>query len=234
MLVLDYLTSVKDFFAYNKVSPESETIAYVLDQLPSFTYDGSSITVAQESPIYLHNRLGQILVAIDVHNKLSYSERSKIPFILTGSNLLLSMIRRDDNGDKALSLPISYNQILGSSPGTFDKESIKQQISTLIDKLSRTCVYIVMPILLFKNFINTLLDNAIIVLIGYSMFGLLFSKIELKTCIRMTMFASGIDALISPIIDLAMPQFNMLPVIIKAWSAFLLGKGTLAIHRNNR
>ncbi|MFK8039941.1 MAG: hypothetical protein AB8B67_01170 [Rickettsiaceae bacterium] len=96
-------------------------VEQIIDQLPEMYYNGKIISAKNLSePKIILDSNGNKIIAIDLNNKMNYSEKSSIPLTLTSSNLLISL----NINDRHRNITIEYPKLLGNQPELLSKDNI--------------------------------------------------------------------------------------------------------------
>lgn len=201
-------------------SKKIQDIDYISNQFPIIEYDGKSISTKEPNPIFLKSFNDYKIVAIDLDNKQTPNEKSRIPFVLNKNHFIINLF--DLSGSVIKSFSIKYTDILGDQPITLTQNDIKSIALSIIDKSSFAFIPLFFSALTGMIFFSSLLDKMPIIFLIY-IFSQLNSKIiPLKTCIRIVLFASGIFVLLQYIISITYPSMIFLLWFIQSWSNFLM------------
>jgi hypothetical protein len=229
--ILNIMLELKDYFVAGKQTKATIGIEYLIKQLPDIYYDDGTISIEEESPLYLYNSNGDKIAAIDPKALLSHSEKIRIPIILTSNKAILSLT--ESTNKKKFPISISYSKLFGSEQQVLTQEVIKKHFATLFSSAPTVLIYIMMPALAFFLFVFTLLENIFIIILVYLLTYIFGPQSSIKTCIRLVSFASGVSTLIHPIITATVPEFGDIVWIVKMWTNFLLFLGVLQVKREN-
>jgi hypothetical protein len=174
----------------------------------------------------LYNSGGQKIVAIDPTNKMTHQEKEKIPIIFTSNKITIVLNNKNRNN-----FSIEYTTLFGSEEQTLTQDSIKQQFASIFSTMPSIFIYIFMPILTILYFVSLLFEQSFIVILLYLLTNFFKLKSSMKTCIRCVMFASGVSALIHPVMIIFIPQAASLIWLFQLWSNVLLLLAMLKIAR---
>ena len=228
---LYYLGVLREATKGNTISPLAATFDHAMKQLPIINYNGSSISIVEDTPFYVKNQIGEEILAIDPENTLSYSQKTKIPVVFGKNkiNILLSDITKAEKGKK-VSFTLQYNQLLGSQPLFIDSEFLKNFLVNLLSKSINVFTYLMMPLLFLISFILTLLDRSLSVFLIYVVTMFSGPKLQLQTIIRLVLFSSGVAILIQPFVVFLIPSLGFLPSMIQTLANLFLFLGIVKIR----
>lgn len=230
-ILLNYAGKIKDYLDSNIISSETGDIDFVLSQIPTINFDGAEISIESDEEILTINNLGnRKFLIIDIDNKLTPSDRVKIPILLQKDQMRINLF--DQEGKTVNSLPIKYNKIFGSEPRTFTKENIKTAFSNILKFSSQLIIYIVFPVLTIIIMINTLLDKAFMILIILAFVKVVRIRRGFQDCVRVVLFASGFYVLFQFVALIGSVELNYLLRIIQTWSIFLMMGGIIKSNTN--
>ncbi|MCC8369207.1 MAG: DUF1189 domain-containing protein [Rickettsia endosymbiont of Oxypoda opaca] len=220
IFVLNYITTLKDYFDGKHLSKATENIEYIINQLPDIQYNGTKISLEEEEPLYLYSKNKNKIVAIDINNQLPLNEKSKIPIILTANKLIINLVEATTK--KKLTTDIEYFKIFGPNQKALTPEIVKKYCADSLDKIPGLFIYIGMPIILLFWFVTFLFEKSFIILLVYVLTNLFGPKTPMKICIRLVMFASGVPILLQPIITLLSPALGEVILFLQMFTVGLL------------
>jgi len=219
-IFLNYVNKVDSYFTNDEISQESLSIDRIIKQLPLMEYDGRSIKVLDNTPIFLNDNNGHKIIAIDPKIQLSPQDRVKIPIILGSDKIIINLF--NSQGTQHSASPIKYSQIFGNQPQTITQEVIKSIFSEIIKKSYKVFIYAMFPFIGLMIFINMLLEKSIIILALCFIMRIMNLKISMKSCIRVALFATGISALFQFVIVLVLPDAKTVFNVIQLWANLLM------------
>lgn len=222
---LNEAIKLKNYFNDNKMSKEAENIEYIINQLPEIDYNGSSISIKENTPLYINTIDNTKVLVLDPENKLNYNEKLQIPILLSSNKIVISFF--NVQGSTKSSIPINYNQIFDDTEKVLTKEVIKSNLAAIFNKVPRLFIYVVFPILFLLILFNALLEKGFVIALLFLITYLLKVKASLEDCIRMILFASGIIIFLQPITILFLPELSNLLWIIQIWTNLLMAIGIL-------
>ena len=225
IIFLNNINQIQDYLENNTISSKVENIDFVLNQIPPIEYDGKNITVDSDEPIIIKNKNGYNVLVIDPDNKTKPSDRNKIPLILTRDKMIFSLA--DSSGEVKNTFPIKFNQIFNQGQAVLTHEEIKSSFARLFDQAPRILVYLIFPLTGFLIFLNTFLDKAFFIIMIFFVTKLSGLAISMKTCIRLTMYASGFYALFQFVFILAASKYSSIVWIVQSWANILMILGIL-------
>ena len=226
IIFLHNIDKVQDYLKNNVISGKVENIDFILRQIPPIEYDGQNILVNSDEPILIKNKNGNNILAIDPNNKTKPSDRSKFPLILSQNKMIISLI--DSDGKVKNTFPIKFDQIFDKTPRVLTHEEIKSSFGRLLDQAPRVLVYMIFPLTGFLIFLNTFLDKAFFIVMIFLVTKISGFNIPMKTCIRLTMYASGFYALFQFIFILAASEYSSIVWIVQSWANILMILGILS------
>jgi hypothetical protein len=224
---LNYVTTLRDYFNHNKLTPYTANLEHIIKQLPEISYDGKNIKVEdEETPLFLYNSSEGKIGVVDPNNKLSFNDKSKIPIVFTKSKVIFSFIW----DKKKINLPFDYQLIFGSEPQILSSEQVKKHFGQIMSSLPTIFIYVLTPIVVILSFIATLLRASFMVTIIYLVTQAFGPQASIKTCIRMVLFSSGAHTLLEPIINALVPALSGFSWLILTWTSILLFLSILKIR----
>ncbi len=136
----------------------TETIDYYLEILPEMHWDGNKLTKDSKEEVIIKSESGKDIILVDLHNKLSSTNKSNYFLALTSNNL--------EFPKKGITLDLSF--ILGNKPiENVNKDSLLSNINTSIPIGFVTIMSITVFLgFWFSNIFFAALFAAIIVFIG--------------------------------------------------------------------
>lgn len=226
IIFLHNVDKIQDYLKYNIVSERVENIDFVIKQIPPIEYDGQNITVDSDEPIIIKNKNGNNVLVIDPDNKTKPSDRNKFPLILSQNKMIISLI--DSEGKVKNTFPIKFDQIFNQIPRVLTNEEIKSSLAKLLDQAPRVLVYMIFPLTGFLIFLNTFLDKAFFIVMIFLVTKISGLNLSMKTCIRLTMYASGFYALFQFIFLIAANEYSSIVWIVQSWANILMILGILS------
>lgn len=223
--ILSYIDNIRQYFSYGTISPTVVNLDHILSQFPELKYDGTKISIEQSEPIYINNIYNRPIVAIDPDNKISISDKAKIPILLTGRKLFFSSSDLQKNNVK--NFEFDYKQIFGNEGQVITQETIRVLLEKLFSSAPKVVIYGVFPLIWLLIFLNTCFEKTFIIIIIYLLANFMSIKVSIKTCIRIAMFASGVFVLLQPITLLIAPIYGNFIWIIQIWANLLMILGIL-------
>lgn len=231
IIFLHNVDKIQDYLKYNIVSERVENIDFVIKQIPPIEYDGQNITVNSDEPIIIKNKNGNNVLVIDPDNKTKPSDRNKFPLILSQNKMIISLI--DSEGKVKNTFPIKFDQIFNQIPRVLTNEEIKSSLAKLLDQAPRVLVYMIFPLTGFLIFLNTFLDKAFFIVMIFLVTKISGLNLSMKTCIRLTMYASGFYALFQFIFLIAANEYSSIVWIVQSWANILMILGILSATGKN-
>lgn len=220
VIILNYITSVKQYLDGSSSTAYISNIDFVLDQLPEIKYNGSEMIASDTNPIYLYDRYKRKVAILDLADQLSFKEKAKVPIIFTSKNIILSIIENIDH--KASNIPIAYSKIFGDQPKILNAYVIKKDLSDIFSYLPRILIYFVTPILVLIKFVTFLSEKSFLMILLFGITRIWIPSTTYKQCIRMALFTSGPVILLQPIVFLFFPEFISALWMIQMWCNFLM------------
>lgn len=225
IVILSYFSNINQYFTYGAISPDTINIDHIISQFPELKYDGTSISLENSDPVYINNTNNQTIVVIDPENKLSSSERAKIPVLLAKRKIILLFTDPQKNNIGNFSL--EYSKLFDQENTVISQETIKSFLEKAFNKAPLIVIYIMFPILALLIFFNNFLEKSFIIIAIYLLSNFLGTKSSMKTCIRLTMFSSGVLVLIQPFMLLIIPSYGSSVWILQLWANFLMVLGII-------
>lgn len=233
-LILTYLVNLKESFTSSTPSIVTANLEHLIKQLPPINYDGTNIAIQEETPIYLKDINERKIAAFDPNNQLSYAEKAKIPLVFTKNALVF----KQKNGElKTVAYSSSWLAKSGKfEPYTITQEDIKKTITNIFNSAPRFLIYAGLPTMIILCLVSMLIEKIFMVTLIYFFTLLLNVQTSIKTCTRLVLFASGVQALIQPIIIMPMivllPEASTLWFISMVWPDILLFAAILKLRRS--
>ncbi|WP_425363629.1 DUF1189 family protein [Candidatus Tisiphia endosymbiont of Hybos culiciformis] len=228
IVIFNYLLLLTDYFTENRLTKSTITIDYILKQLPEIYYDGTKILVDQDDPIYLLDEDGNKLAVIDSKNQLSYSEKLKIPILFSSNNITLTTIEITDKKKSIFS--IGYSKLFTADQKILTEEVIKKHFAKTLIQAPKIFIYILMPIIVAFRFVTILFEKSFIIILVYLLTNYFGPKSSWQTCIRITLFSSGVAILLQPMIVIFLPEFSSIIFCIQMFTSLLLLLAMLQIR----
>lgn len=220
------LGTIQDYLKNNVMSEKAEDIDFVLKQIPPIEYDGQKISADTNEPILIKNKNGANILAIDPNDKITQNVRNKFPIILLQKELIAKFI--DSDGDVKNTFPIKLDQIFGKEPKTLTNEEIKSGLTDLFDQAPRILIYIMFPLTGFLIVLITLLEKMFFIIMIFFVTKFSGLNISIKTCIRLTMYASGFYALFQFIFIFFAREYSSILWVVQTWANILMIMGILS------
>lgn len=225
------LDTIQGYLKNNIMSEKAEHIDFVLKQIPPIEYDGQKISVNTDEPILIKNKNGANILAIDPSNQITPNVQNKFPIILLQKEIIAKFI--DSDGDIKNTFPIKLDQIFGKDPKNLTNEEIKSSLAELLDQAPRILIYIMFPLTSFLIVLNTLLDKMFFIIMIFFVTKFSGLNIPIKTCIRLTMYASGFYALFQFIFILFAREYSSILWVAQTWANILMIMGILSATGKN-
>ena len=74
---LNYITTLRDYFNHDKLTPYTANLEHIIKQLPEISYDGKNIKVeSEETPLFLYNNNEGKIGVVDPNNKLNFNDKN--------------------------------------------------------------------------------------------------------------------------------------------------------------
>ncbi|WP_341749513.1 DUF1189 family protein [Candidatus Tisiphia endosymbiont of Sialis lutaria] len=228
IVIFNYLLVLTDYFTENRLTKGTITIEHILKQLPEIYYDGNKILVDQDEPIYLLDENGNKLAVIDSKNQLSYSDKIKIPILFGSNNITLTTVEITDKKKSMFS--IGYSKLFTPDQKILTEEVIKKHFAKTLIQAPKIFIYILMPIIIVFRFATILFEKSFIIILVYLLTNYFGPKSSWQTCIRITLFSSGIAILLQPIMVIFLPEFSSIIFFIQMFTSLLLLLAMLRIR----
>lgn len=223
--ILNYIDNIRQYFSYGIISPAVINLDHILSQFPELEYDGTKITLEQTEPIYINNIYNHPIVVIDPDNKISPSDKAKIPILLTSRKIFLSF--NDLQKNNVNNFQVDYKEILGNEGQVITQGTTRALLEKFFSGVPKIITYGAFPLLGLLIFLNTCFEKSLIIVIIYLLANFMSMKFPMKTCIRLVMFASGVFVLLQPIILIVAPIYGSFIWIIQMWANLLMILGIL-------
>lgn len=230
-IILSYFSNINQYFTYGAISPDTTNIDHIISQFPELKYDGSSISLENSDPVYINNTNNQPVVVIDPENKLPSSERAKIPVLLAKRKIILLFTDPQKNNIGSFSL--EYPKLFDQDNTVISQETIKSLLERSFNKAPTIIIYIMFPALALLIFFNNFLEKSFIIIAIYLLSNFVGTKSSMKTCIRVTMFSSGVLVLLQPFLLLILPSYGSAVWVIQIWANFLMVLGIIKFSNQN-
>ncbi|UCM85708.1 MAG: DUF1189 domain-containing protein [Rickettsia endosymbiont of Culicoides impunctatus] len=228
IVIFNYLLVLTDYFTENRLTKGTITIEHILKQLPEIYYDGNKILVDQDEPIYLLDENGNKLAVIDSKNQLSYSDKIKIPILFGSNNITLTTVEITDKKKSMFS--IGYSKLFTPDQKILTEEVIKKHFAKTLIQAPKIFIYILMPIIIVFRFATILFEKSFIIILVYLLTNYFGPKSSWQTCIRITLFSSGIAILLQPMMVIFLPEFSSIIFFIQMFTSLLLLLAMLRIR----
>ncbi len=223
------LLTIKGYLHTAPHSPVTAQLEYIIKDLPDIHYNGKSIFIEGENPIFLYDKIGRMVAVIDHKDKLSYAQKEEATIVFTSTKILISIV--ESPGRKHSKIPINYSTIFGTQSKLLTQDEIKGTLALLFNSMPTIFIYMGMPLLVLLRFISVLLEKSLLILLIYFLTGFFGPTTTIKDCIRLISFACGTNALIQPVIILIVPQLSGILWLIQSWAIFLLLGGVLQARK---
>ena len=231
VIFLNNVNEIRNYFNNDIISAKTENIDFVLKQLPAIDFDGQRISIEDNNPIFIKNKNGKNVIAIDPANQIKPSDRDKYPILLSKDKMIIKLI--NSQGEAQNTFPIKLDQIFNSAPQILSKEVVKSTFAKLFDHAPRLFIYMIFPLTGFLIFLNTFLDKSFFIVMIFFVSRISKINIPMKSCIRLSMYASGFYALFQFIFTLAAPEYSSIIWFIQTWSNILMILGILSATGKN-
>lgn len=196
---------------------DSKAIEHILSQMPEIKYSGYEISSQAEMPYFINDLEGHKVAAFDLTGELTFSERAKIPVILTKNNMIIYIITQ-----KGLrNFSFAYSQFFGKDSAVFTASSVRDYLVKVCD-ISVLFYVVIIPIVAILGFVA--LAFKLIVPVGVLYFLLNFYGVDatLTKVIRLCMFSSGAFVISCIMIALLFPELIFLADIIYIFAGVLM------------
>jgi hypothetical protein len=225
-IFLYQLDRIQDYLKNNVMSEKAEHIDFVLKQIPPIEYDGQKILIDADEPILIKNKNGTNILAIDPNNKINPNDSNKFPIILSQKKIIAKLI--DSDGEVKNTFPIDLDQIFDKESKTLTNEEIKSSFAKLFDQAPRVLIYMIFPLTGFLIALNTILDKAFFIIMIFFVTKFSGLNLSMKTCIRLTMYASGFYALFQFIFIFFAREYSSILWVVQTWANILMILGILS------
>jgi len=230
-LFLNNANKINSYLKDNIFSSNVAIIDHILGQIPDLNYDGEAISFDEEAPLLISTPDNVQILAVDPENKLTPSERSKIPILMNNKNILISLF--DNDGEVYKILPIKYNQIFGPDAQIITQSAIKTHFSNLLSRIPFIVIYLGFPLFVLVLFFKALMNQLFSVLFLYMISYFFSLKITFTTCFRMILFANGMVILLEPLIFITLPNLVGLVRLFDLWTGLLMCVAILGVHNKS-
>lgn len=222
-LLASILSSVKfitnlSYIEESLLHKNNSYFEHMLRQLPEIKYDGKIISTEVETPYFITDSASRKIIAIDTEGKLSFNQRSKIPVILTKTNITFLIYY---NGDKSDEFSVSYKNLLGNESFVITESFFREYMIKTIKKNNYIWIY-TLPIMCVIYLIKVLVKSTMPILLLYFLSNLYNVKLTTQDSCRLVMFSSGVFLLSNSILNLLFPSMILISEIIHVISAYLL------------
>jgi hypothetical protein len=231
IIFLHNVDKIQDYLKHNIASERVKNIDFVIKQIPPIEYDGQNITIDSDEPIIIKNKSGSNALVIDPDNKTKPSDRNKFPLILLQNKIIISLINSE--GKVQNTFPVKFDQIFGQTPRVLTNEEIESSLAKLLDQVPRVLVYMIFPLTVFLIFLNTFSDKVFFIAMIFLVTKISGLNLSIKTCIRLTMYASGFYALFQFIFLIAANEYSSIVWIVQSWTSVLMILGILSATGKN-
>lgn len=203
------LEKIQRYFVDNS----NEAVEYIFSQVPDLNYDGQKITTNITLPHFIYDLHMRKFAAIDFDGELSGNDRAKIPIILTQKNIIISVI--ETAAAKRDNITLDYVTIFGHEPRILTATGIKEYFAYILSYSTRVFIYLIMPLLILARFVGLILEKTLAITAVYILSNVLGSSVTVQTACRLVMFSSGLSVLTQPIINIFIPQFAYLTLLLQ-------------------
>lgn len=231
ILFLNHIDKIRDYLNNNIISTKVENIDFVVKQIPPINFDGQRISIDNPNTIFIKNKNGSSVLAIDPNNQIKPGERNKFPLILSADKMIIKLM--DAQGEVKNTFPIKLDQIFDSTPQILTQEEIKSSFAKLFDLAPRIFIYMIFPLTGFLIFLNTFLDKSFFIIMIFFIARISKINIPMKSCIRLAMYASGFYALLQFVFILVANDYSSIIWAIQTWSNILMILGILSATGKN-
>ena len=221
IFLLNYNNNLILYLSGQKDSPKLQVIGNFLEEFPILQYDGKSMVLpdASTEKIALNNKT----FVLDIDNKLTPSEITKIPIVLRKNNINVTLM--DNKGKMIENFIMNYPDLIGKTPQIIDSSYLKNQILEIANSLPRVIIYNIFPIasvLIYCNIVFEKIFLIFLLFVGTKFFG---SGNDFKSAVRVVLFSSGFTVLFGHIAVL-LPFFGDYIIYgIQLWINFLMLAG---------
>lgn len=189
---------------------DNKSLEHILSQVPEMKYNGSILSTEVDTPYFISDLGGRRIAVIDLDGDLSFIDKSKIPVVLTKSNMIIYL---SNASGKNSGMPIVYSNLLGKDPWVITSNSLREYLTKAIS-INGVFFVLAMPIIAILIFMQ--LITKLIVPVGVLYFILNFSGIptRVNTIVRLFMFASGAFLVSNAVFMLLWPEYRFFADII--------------------
>ena len=220
-LVFDNVTTIRNYLM--ATGDDDNPVEHILKQWPEVQYNGKEISLATEQPVLIHTSKGQITIAIDPDNKLSFDQKNSIPVILQKTQITLNFTSHNDPNSKYGKISFGYSAVPGLKQSIVNRDGLK---ALLIEELEPfgitmfiTVILLLIPMRLAMHIFSIgTLYRAVIVSGALWMMNL---KPNIISVSRVIMFSSGAAELITPILLVFAPGLLIFALLVEIWSIIL-------------
>lgn len=173
----------------------SSPVNQVFQQLPTFSYDGESISVEQENynkRIAINSDIRFIL--IDLENEVKPTESADTVIVMRKKAVTINLI---DNSLFPENFIIPYNKFLGGESSIIEPGDIRNILTENLYSSSRIIIYVLLPSICFVLYCAMVYNKIFIILCLYILCRLKNLPNPFSSSFRVVMFASGFEIFFS-------------------------------------
>lgn len=184
---------------------DNNYIEHILRQIPAMNYNGNSLSSSSDAPVFINDTDNRAIALIDLSGVVSFSEKVKIPLLFLKNNMVFNIISAS-KGNREITF--EYSNVLGKDQLEITESTVRSGLIKALSINLRSFCYIVplLFVMYFMQIILKLITPVGIVYFGLNIYGY---QIEVKTAIRLVMFASGVFVIMNACLMLLWPQFIM-------------------------
>lgn len=221
LFLLNYNNNLILYLSGQQDSPKFQVIGNFLDEFPVLQYDGKNMILPDSSPekIVLSNKT----FVLDIDNKLTPSEITRIPVVLRKNNVNITLM--DNKGKMIENFIMNYPDLIGKAPQTIDSAYLKNQILEIANSLPRVIIYNIFPIASVLIYCNIVFEKVFLIFLLFVCAKFFGSGKDFKSAVRVVLFSSGFTVLFGHI-GILLPLFGeYLIYAIQLWINFLMLAG---------
>lgn len=222
VFLLNYNNNLILYLNGQKDSQKLHVIGNFLEEFPILQYDGKNMILPDSSPEEIARSNNKTLV-LDIDNKLTPSEMSKIPVVLRKHNINITLM--DNKGKMIENFIMNYSELIGKTPQVIDSAYLKSQILEIANSLPRVIIYNIFPIASVLIYCNIIFEKVFLIFllfVGAKFFG---SGKDFKSTVRVVLFSSGFTVLFGHM-AIFLPLFgDYIIYAIQLWINFLMLAG---------
>lgn len=221
IFLLNYIDNIRQYFSYGTMSADVANLDHIISQFPELHYNGIRISLENPEPIYINNMDNRPIAIIDPENKVSPSVKAKTSILFTSKNIIVSFA--DSQKTNISKFTIEYPEIFGKESMVLTQDALKSALENVFKNAPRVLTYVIFPTISLLIFFNIFLERSFLIIIMYVITNFFMAMpTSIKTCTRLTMFASGMFALIQPAVLFIVPSYSAFILMIQIWTNFLM------------